>query len=91
MQHFAEINVNLNNEELRKYINQKLNEAINEALFLVDIERLSNITSMSKSFLEKEILCDPRMKAIERRKEKGKRFYFYRECIEILRQIVDEW
>lgn len=91
MQPFAAVNVSLDNEVLRNHINQKLDDVLHESLFTWDIEQMSKRTCMSKSFLEKEILCDPRMKALERRKEKGKRYWFYKESKEVLKQILDEW
>jgi phage pi2 protein 07 len=91
MAHFAEINVSLDNEAIRAHINQKLEEALHESLFTWDIDQMSKRTCMSKSFLEKEILCDPRMKLLERRKEKGKRYWFYKESKQVLKQILDEW
>jgi hypothetical protein len=48
MQPFAEINVNLNNEEVRKYIHQKLEESLHEALFTWDIDQMAKRTCMSK-------------------------------------------
>lgn len=88
---FAEINVNLNNEEIKKYINQKLELSLNEAFFTWDIDQMSKQTCMSKSFLENELLRDPRMKLLERRKEKGKRYWFYEESKQVIREIMDEW
>jgi hypothetical protein len=87
----AEVSVNVNNEEVRKYINQKLEESLTEALFTWDIEQMSKRTCMSRSFLENEILRDPRMKLLERRKEKGKRYWFYEESKRVMREIMDEW
>ncbi|MGG1675933.1 hypothetical protein ACIFOT_09295 [Neobacillus sp. NRS-1170] len=87
----AEISVNVNSEEVRKYINGKLDESINEALFTWDIDQMSKRTCMSKSFLENEILRDPRMRLLERRKEKGKRYWFYEESKRVIREIMDEW
>jgi hypothetical protein len=87
----AEISVNVNNEEVRNYINQKLEESFNEILFTWDIEQMSKRTCMSKSFLENEILRDPRMKLLERRKEKGKRYWFYEESMRVMKEIMDEW
>ncbi|MGG1481429.1 hypothetical protein ABE402_11050 [Bacillus smithii] len=87
----AEIKVNVNNKEIRDYINQKLEEALNECLFTWDIEEMSKRTCMSKSFLENEFLRDPRMKLLERRKEKGKRFWFYEESKRVMKEIMDEW
>ncbi|WML54346.1 hypothetical protein RCG17_06785 [Neobacillus sp. PS3-12] len=87
----AEISVNVNNTEIRQYINQKLDESIKEAFFTWDIEQMSKQTCMSKSFLENEILRDPRMKLLERRKEKGKRYWFYEESKRVMREIMDKW
>lgn len=88
---FAEINVNVNNEEIKKYINQRLEVSLNEAFFTWDIDQMSKQTCMSKSFLENEFLHDPRMKLLERRKEKGKRYWFYKESKRVMREIMDEW
>lgn len=87
----AEINVNVNNEEIRMYINEKLEESINEAFFTWDIEQMSKRTCMSKSFLENEFLRDARMKLLERRKEKGKRYWFYEESKRVMKEIMNEW
>lgn len=46
---------------------------------------------MGKTFLEEEFLHDPRMKLLERRKEKGKRFWFYEQSLVVMREIMDEW
>lgn len=88
---FAEINVNLDHGEIRNYINEKLEEAVRESLFTWDIDQMAKRTCMSKSFLENEFLHDPRMKLLERRKEKGKRFWFYEESKRAMREIMDEW
>jgi len=45
---------------------------------------------MSKRFLEDEILSDPRMRVIERRKSR-KRWWFYKQAVEVIKEIVDEW
>lgn len=87
----AEIKVNVNNEEIREYINQKLETVLHESLFTWDIDQMAKRTCMSKSFLENEFLHDPRMKLLERRKEKGKRFWFYEESLKVMKAIMDEW
>lgn len=87
----ADVTVNVNQSEIRSYINQQLDQAITESLFVWDIETMSKRTCMSKSFLENEFLCDPRMKLLERRKEKGKRFWFYEESKQVMKEIMDEW
>ncbi|EEK48576.1 hypothetical protein bcere0002_45270 [Bacillus cereus ATCC 10876] len=52
---------------------------------------MSEMTCLSKSFLENEFLNDPRMKQLERRKEKGKRIWPFNESIKVLQMIMDEW
>ncbi|CAF1803284.1 hypothetical protein OQZ55_18440 [Bacillus subtilis] len=86
-----EVNVEINNSLISNYIKQRLDEKINDILFTWDIDQMSKRTCMSKSFLENEFLRDPRMKLLERRKEKGKRFWFYEESKEVMKQIMDEW
>ncbi|MFK4461597.1 hypothetical protein [Bacillus safensis] len=85
------LDVNVNQDEIRVYINQQLESALGEFLFTWDIDEMSKRTCMSKRFLENEFLHDPRMKLLERRKERGKRFWFYEESKEVLKQIMDEW
>lgn len=85
------LDVDVNQTEIRDYINQQLDHVIKESLFVWDIETMSKRTCMSKSFLENEFLRDPRMKLLERRKEKGKRFWFYEESKQVMKEIMDEW
>lgn len=87
----AQIKVDVNQDEIRNYINQKLEESIEETLFTWDVEQMVKRTCMSRSFLDQEFLHDPRMKLLERRKEKGKRFWFYEESKRVMREIMDEW
>lgn len=87
----AEVNIDVDQSEIKKYINQKLDETLKNALFVWDIEEMSKRTCMSKSFLENEFLHDPRMRLLERRKEKGKRFWFYEQSLEAMKEIMDEW
>lgn len=83
--------VNVNQAEIRALINQKLEELLKEALLTWDLEEMSRRICMSKSFLENEFLHDPRMRVLERRKEKGKRFWFYEEYKQVIKEIMDEW
>ncbi|MEK5055848.1 hypothetical protein MHH96_20880 [Niallia sp. FSL K6-0212] len=83
--------MNVNQAEIRSYINQKLEEQLKEALFTWDLDQMSKRTCMSKTFLENEFLHDSRMRLLERRKAKGKRFWFYEESKQVMREIMDEW
>lgn len=87
----VELTVNINEDEIRKYIHEKLDEHLRNIFFTWDIDEMSKRTCMSKSFLENEFLRDPRMKLLERRKEKGKRFWFYEESKKVMKEIMEEW
>jgi hypothetical protein len=89
--HLAEIKVDINQDEIRKYIKEKIDRDVHQYMLTWDIEQMAKRTCMSKSFLENEFLHDPRMKLLERRKEKGKRFWFYDESIKVMKEIMDEW
>lgn len=75
--------------EIRELINEKLDAAIKDTLFTWDINEMAKWTCMGKTFLEHEFLHDPRMRRLERRKEKGKRFWFYEESLVVMKQIMD--
>lgn len=87
----AQVQIDINQDVIKNYINEKLDENIKESLFTWDINEMAKRTCMSKSFLENEILHDPRMKLLERRKEKGKRYWFFEESLKVIREIMDEW
>lgn len=86
----ANIQVNVDEKAIKEYIQQKLDNQLHETLLLIDLEKLAVVTSMSKRFLEDEILCDPRMRLIERRKSR-KRWWFYKQSLNVITEIVDEW
>ncbi|MFP7255937.1 hypothetical protein [Terribacillus saccharophilus] len=86
----ANINVDLNQEQIKAYIDKKLDENIHQAFLFVDINRLEELTTFSRSFLENEILSDDRMKLIERRKSR-KRVWLYQEALKVIQEISDEW
>lgn len=88
---FAKINLDIDQEEIRRQVNEKLDTAIHQTLFTWDIDQMAKRTCMSKSFLENEFLHDPRMKILERRKEKGKRYWFYEESLKAMKDIMDNW
>lgn len=87
----AEISVDLDQAAIEKFINERLDQALRQTLFFWDINRMSEMISMSKSFIEEEFLHDNRMKLLERRKPKGKRVWPVAESLEVIRAIMDEW
>ncbi len=87
----ANINVDVNEKEIKAYLDEKLEESLRDTLIFWDVKSMASRMCMSESFLEQNILHDPRMRLLERRKAKGKRFWFYKESLEVIKQIVDEW
>lgn len=87
----ADINVEIDQGQIREQINRKIDENINQTFLTIDINKMADLTCMSKSFLEQQILSDSRMKLLERKKEKGKRYWFYKESMETIGTILDEW
>ena len=87
----AEINVAIDQKQVQEFIEGQLKKQIDQQLFTWDINEMARQTCMSKSFLENEFLHDPRMKLLERRVEKGKRYWFYEQSLEVMKLIMDEW
>jgi hypothetical protein len=85
----ANVEVSLNEDEIKQYVESRLEDMIRESLILIDVETLSKRMCISRRFLEDEFLSDIRMKAIERRKSR-KRLYFYDEVIPVIREIIYE-
>lgn len=86
----ATVEITLDRQAIKEYIHKKLDEEIRETLWFVDVEKLCQLTCMSKRYLEQEILSDARMKAIERRKER-KRWYPAKQAQEIIDEITYNW
>lgn len=84
------LELELNPQGLEKYINKRLDECIQAQLWFVDVDKIVQLTSMSKRFLEDEVLSDVRMRAIERRKAR-KRYYSAAQAFEVITEIMDEW
>ncbi len=91
MEMLAEIKVDINHDEIQKHINRKIDESISQTMFVWDINRMAKAMCMSKSTLEKEFLHDPRMRLLERQKPNGKRYWFYQQSLEVMKEIMDEW
>lgn len=86
----AKVNVDLDQEQIQAYINEQLKQSVQQTLLLVDVNRLVGLTSMSPRFLEDTILCDPRIRIHERRKNR-KRWWLYEPTIEAIKEILNEW
>lgn len=78
-------------EKVEERIEELINEASRTTLLFWDIEKMSELTCMEPSYLDKHVLHDPRMKVYERRRGKGKRFWIYEGSVQALKEIIDEW
>ncbi len=86
----ANIQVQIDEKAVREYIEKQIQSQVHHQQLLADINMLSEITCMSIRYLEDEILCDPRVKLYERRRNR-KRWWLYKPTIEAIASIVDEW
>lgn len=86
----AKIELELDQQAINKHIEQKLDECIISHLWFVDCKRISELTSMSVRFLEDEVFSDPRMRVIEKRKNR-KRLYPAKQAFEVISEILDSW
>ena len=86
----AQVQVELDQEEIKKYIKEQINENMRHEYLFIDINKLAEITSCSKRWLEDELLHDQRIRMCERRKNR-KRLWLYPDVIEAIRTISDEW
>lgn len=86
----AQIQVDIDQKQVRDFIEKELQKQINQQLLLVDINKLAEITCMSVRYLEDEILTDPRVR-IHERKNRRKRWWLYEPTIEAIKNIIDEW
>lgn len=81
----------VDHKQIEKQLSEKIDKALRDVLLVWDISEMSKRLCMGRTFLEEEILCDPRMRALERRKGKGKRFWFYEPSLKVIQEIMDDW
>ncbi|PCD83154.1 hypothetical protein CNQ87_01840 [Lysinibacillus fusiformis] len=86
----ANIELQLDKQAIRQYIEKRLDEEVREILWLIDLNKMAELMNMSPRFLESEVVCDVRMRAIEIKKNR-KRWWPYRQAFEIINEITSEW
>ena len=93
MNNIAQIELKIDEQQVQNQIQQIIAKQARPQLLFWDIDDMTKLTPYGKTFLEENILCDPRMKALERRKgEKGKRIWPYEESSKVLKNIImNEW
>lgn len=86
----ANIEVNIDKVEVRKYIEKRLDEEVREVFLLIDLKKMSELLCMSERHITEELLNDPRVKVCEVRKNR-KRWWFYKPVLEAIESVVSEW
>lgn len=87
----AQVQVVVDQEEIRRQIREKLDETYREVMFVWDINEMEKRLCMGRTFLEEEFLSDDRMRVLQRQRGKGKRFWFYEPSLKVIKEIMDEW
>ncbi|MEK5070301.1 hypothetical protein [Sporosarcina sp. FSL K6-1508] len=87
----VQINTVIDQEFIKKEIQENLDKAFREVMFVWDINEMSKRLCMGKTFLEAEILSDKRMRVLQRQKPNSKRFWFYEPSLKVIKEIMDEW
>ncbi len=84
--------ISVDEQWIKEKCNQVIHEYTRKQILFWDIDDMTELTPYGKTFLEENLLCDPRMKALERRKGKGKRIWPYEESSKVLKNIImNEW
>jgi len=86
----AKINIEIDEKAVGSFIERELQRQINQQLLLIDINKLSELTSMSIRYLEDEILPDPRVRMHERKKNR-KRWWLAQPTLKSIEEIVNSW
>lgn len=86
----AEIKFEFDKAALEKMVSNEVSASIQRSLWLVSVEKLSELTCIPRSTLEQEILSDVRFKAIEIKKAR-KRYYPSDMARDVLFEILNEW
>lgn len=85
-----DINVQIDTNAIKKHIEKQLDDCIHAQLWFVDAEKVAALTCMSLRFLNDDIFTDPRMRMIEKRKNR-KRWWPAKEALEVISEITSEW
>lgn len=84
------VSIEVNPEEIKAIVERQVQELTMQHLLYIDVNKILELTCMSRKFAEDYILSHPKMKVIERRRDR-KKYYPYREFKEILDEIVNSW
>lgn len=86
----AKIEVVVNEQLVKDEVKKQVSSIVFNQLWFVDLEKIAELSSMSKRWLEDEIVSDVRMKAIEIKKNR-KRWWPAEKAFEVIMEITSEW
>lgn len=86
----AQIAVNIDKNEVKRYIEKRLDEEVREAFVLIDLKKMSELLCMSERYITDELLHDPRIQICEVRRNR-KRWWKYKPLIQAIDEVVSEW
>jgi len=80
-------------EKIQKRFEEMLRESTRPVILFWDIDDLVRATSYGKTFLEENLLCDPRIKQFERQRgPRGKRVWLAEPTAKAIKEIImNEW
>lgn len=85
----AKIQVELDEKQIRKYIEKELSNQLNQNLLLVDLPKMSELTNISTRYLEDNFLQDARIRQFERRKHRKRWWIWNNEGVGVKQGILD--
>lgn len=86
----ATVNVEVDQQAIARIIEEQISKQVHQQLLLMDINKIAELTSMSVRYLEDEILCDPRVRMYERKKQR-KRWWLAQPTLKAIEEIVSSW
>ncbi|WP_342510527.1 hypothetical protein MKY34_11135 [Sporosarcina sp. FSL K6-1522] len=81
----------IDQEQIDQQLKERLDKACREVLLTWDTNEMSKRLCMSVRTIEDDFLKDDRMRALQRQKKGGKRYWFYEPSLKVIKQIMDEW
>ncbi|PJO45147.1 hypothetical protein [Lysinibacillus xylanilyticus] len=86
----AKLEVVVDEQLVKDEVKKQVSSIAFNQLWFVDLEKIAELSSMSKRYLEDEVISDFRMKAIEIKKNR-KRWWPAEKAFEVIMEITSEW
>lgn len=86
----AQIEVNIDKTEIRKYIEKRLDEEVRETFLLIDLKKMAELLCMSERYITDELLYDPRIRSCEVKRNR-KRWWYYGPFKKALEEVLQDW